>query len=73
MAFEERMVRSLHVGTMAAADLTGGHDHRSLFQASTIAALLEGRYEGDVTFGALALQGDTGLGTLNNLDGGATP
>ena len=37
MAFEERMVRSLHVGTMAAADLTGGHDHRSLFQASTIA------------------------------------
>ncbi|MGA1212754.1 MAG: acetolactate decarboxylase [Solirubrobacterales bacterium] len=69
MAFEERMVRSLHVGTMAAADLTGGHDHRTLFQASTIAALLEGRYEGDVTFGALALQGDTGLGTLNNLDG----
>jgi hypothetical protein len=63
MAFEERMVRSLHVGTMAAADLTGGHDHRTLFQASTIAALLEGRYEGDVTFGALALQGDTGLGT----------
>ena len=63
------MVRSLHVGTMSAADLTGGHDHRTLFQASTIAALLEGRYDGDVTFGQLAAQGDTGLGTLNGLDG----
>lgn len=63
------MVRALHVGTMSAADLTGGHDHRTLFQASTIAALLEGRYEGDVTFAALARQGDTGLGTLNALDG----
>ena len=63
------MVRSLHVGTMSAADLTGGHDHRTLFQASTIAALLEGRFEGDVTFAALAQQGDTGLGTLNHLDG----
>jgi acetolactate decarboxylase len=67
--FEETMVRSLHVGTMAASDLTGGHDHRTLFQASTIAALLEGRYDGDVTFGQLANQGDTGLGTLNGLDG----
>lgn len=63
------MVRSLHVGTMTAADLTGGHDHRTLFQASTIAALLEGRYDGDVTFSTLATQGDTGLGTLNGLDG----
>lgn len=63
------MVRSLHVGTMAASDLTGGHDHRTLFQASTIAALLEGRYDGDVTFDQLATQGDTGLGTLNGLDG----
>ena len=63
------MIRSLHVGTMSAADLTGGHDHRTLFQASTIAALLEGRYEGDCTFADLARQGDTGLGTLNGLDG----
>ena len=69
MTFEEKMVRSLHVGTMAASDLTGGHDHRTLFQASTIAALLEGRYEGDVTFAELARQGDTGLGTLDQLDG----
>lgn len=66
---EETMIRSLHVETMAAADLTDGHDHRTLFQASTIAALLEGRYEGDVTFAELSRQGDTGIGTLNGLDG----
>jgi acetolactate decarboxylase len=66
---EETMIRSLHVETMAAADLTEGHDHRTLFQASTIAALLEGRYEGDVTFAELSRQGDTGIGTLNGLDG----
>lgn len=63
------MIRSLHVETMAAADMTEGHDHRTLFQASTIAALLEGRYEGDVTFAELSRQGDTGIGTLNGLDG----
>lgn len=40
-----------------------------LFQASTIAALLEGAYDGDLTFGELAERGDLGLGTLNGLDG----
>ncbi len=40
-----------------------------LFQASTIAALLEGAYEGDLTFAELAEHGDLGLGTLNGLDG----
>ena len=63
------MIRSLHVETLAAGDMTAGHDHRTLFQASTIAALLEGRYEGDVTFADLARQGDTGIGTLDGLDG----
>jgi acetolactate decarboxylase len=40
-----------------------------LFQASTIGALLDGAYEGDVTFAELAEHGDLGLGTLNALDG----
>jgi acetolactate decarboxylase len=40
-----------------------------LFQASTIGALLDGAYDGDVTFGELAEHGDLGLGTLNALDG----
>ncbi|MEX0620628.1 MAG: acetolactate decarboxylase [Solirubrobacterales bacterium] len=63
------MIKSLHVQTMAATDLAGGHDHSALFQSSTVSALLEGRYDGDLTFAQLAERGDTGLGTLNGLDG----
>lgn len=40
-----------------------------VFQASTLAALLAGRYEGDVTFSELAGRGDLGLGTLDGVDG----
>ena len=40
-----------------------------LFQASTIGALLDGAYEGDLSFAELAEHGDLGLGTLNGLDG----
>ena len=63
------MVRSLHVEAMSADEVASHHDHGALFQASTIAALLEGRFDGDMTFGELARQGDTGLGTVNGLDG----
>lgn len=67
--FEETMIRSLHVRSMTSGDLAAGHDHGALFQSSTISALLEGRYDGDVTFEQLAQRGDTGLGTLDQLDG----
>lgn len=40
-----------------------------LFQTSTIDALLEGVYDGDITFGELKEHGDFGLGTFNSLDG----
>lgn len=63
------MLKSLHVSSMDAAGLTGGHEHRALFQASTIEAVLDGKYDGDLTFADLAERGDTGLGTLNALDG----
>ena len=66
---DERWIRSLHVETMRHADLHAGHEAHVLFQASTIGALLEGAFEGDVTFAELAEHGDLGLGTLNHLDG----
>lgn len=44
-------------------------DGEVLFQVSTIDALMEGVYDGDVTFAELAEKGDTGLGTFNALDG----
>ncbi len=40
-----------------------------LFQASTINALLEGVYDGEVRCGKLAHYGDFGIGTFNGLDG----
>lgn len=49
------------------ARLHPGRD--TLFQTSTITALLEGVYEGQMTFGALKRHGDFGLGTFNALDG----
>jgi acetolactate decarboxylase len=69
MSIDERWIRSLHVEAMRRADLHGGREPHVLFQASTIGALLEGAFEGDVTFAELASQGDLGLGTVNHLDG----
>ncbi|MEM4245439.1 MAG: acetolactate decarboxylase [Candidatus Nanoarchaeia archaeon] len=40
-----------------------------IFQNSTINALLEGLYDGDITFEELSNYGNLGLGTFNNLDG----
>lgn len=54
---------------MREADLHQEQQPHVLFQASTIAALLDGAYDGDLTIGELAERGDLGLGTLNGLDG----
>jgi acetolactate decarboxylase len=51
--------------------VTPGSDHAAgeLYQTSLMSALLEGIYEGDVTYGELRKHGDFGLGTFNKLDG----
>ncbi|MCL5022438.1 MAG: acetolactate decarboxylase [Nitrospirae bacterium] len=41
----------------------------TLFQTSTINALLEGVYDGTLTYGELKKHGDTGIGTFDALDG----
>lgn len=66
---DERWIRALHVETMREKELHAGREHHVLFQASTIGALLDGAYEGDLSFAELAEHGDLGLGTLNGLDG----
>ncbi len=66
---DERWIRSLHVEAMRQADLHAEHEPHVLFQASTIGALLEGSYDGDLSFAELRQHGDLGLGTLNGLDG----
>lgn len=66
---DERLTRALHVETLRRGQLHAEHEPHVLFQASTIGALLDGAYDGDVSFGELAEHGDLGLGTLNALDG----
>jgi acetolactate decarboxylase len=66
---DERWIRSLHVEALREEELHAGRHPHVLFQASTIGALLDGAYDGDLTFAELADQGDLGLGTLNGLDG----
>jgi acetolactate decarboxylase len=45
------------------------HDDYVLYQTSTIAALLAGVYDGEITVQQLIDHGDFGLGTFNHLDG----
>lgn len=63
------LVRALHPDVLRHGGLTAAHAEHEAFQTSTISALLDGAYEGDVTFGELREHGDLGLGTLQRLDG----
>ncbi len=49
--------------------LAEGDQEHTAVQTSTIAALLDGAYDGEVTIGELLEAGDLGLGTLDALDG----
>jgi acetolactate decarboxylase len=69
MTVDERLIKALHVETMRRADMHAERDPHVLFQASTIEALLEAKYDGDVSFAELAEHGDLGLGTLDAVDG----
>ena len=42
---------------------------RTLYQTSTMAALVDGIYDGSTTIGELLEHGDFGVGTFNHLDG----
>ena len=66
---DQGLARHLHVESLRHRDLHPEHEPHVLFGASTIAALLDGAYDGDVTFEELGEHGNLGLGTLNALDG----
>ena len=44
-------------------------DRDTVYQVSTLAALLDGHYDGEMTLGELRRQGDFGIGTFEGLDG----
>ncbi len=66
---DERLLHALHVQAVRHAELHPEHEPHVVFQTSTIGALLDGAYDGDVTIGELLEHGDHGLGTLDALDG----
>ena len=63
----------LAVFLLIASCLTGcsglKEDRDTLFQFSTIDELLEGSYDGNMTYKELAEHGDFGIGTFDRLDG----
>ncbi len=66
---DHRMVGALHVD-LAHRDLAATlEDGDSVFQTATLEAILDGAYEGDLTFGELLSHGDLGIGTVDHLDG----
>jgi acetolactate decarboxylase len=69
MSVDERLTHALHVQALRHAELHPEHDPHVVFQTSTIGALLDGAYDGDVPVGEVLEHGDHGLGTLDALDG----
>jgi acetolactate decarboxylase len=70
MPIDSALVGALHVEYLRERDLRGDERlHHTLFQTSTVDALWEGKYEGDVSFAELGDRGDFGVGTFDALDG----
>jgi acetolactate decarboxylase len=69
VALDPALVAALHVEVDARGeDGLRAHARRAV-QTSTLTALLDGAYDGDLTIAELLAAGDHGLGTLNGLDG----
>lgn len=66
---ELEFLGALHVELLRHGELRPEHPDHELFQTSTVRALLDGAFDGDVTLGEVLEHGDLGLGTLNGLDG----
>jgi acetolactate decarboxylase len=63
------LIRALHVEALRHEAMPAETAAHVLFQVSTIEALLDGAYDGDLTVGEIAARGDFGLGTFDALDG----
>jgi acetolactate decarboxylase len=70
MAIDPELIHALHLSVEdhAAATADPAAAHRA-FQTSTVQALIDSRYEGDLSVGELLAHGDLGLGTIDGLDG----
>ncbi|MEQ8344647.1 MAG: acetolactate decarboxylase [Sneathiellaceae bacterium] len=67
---EIMFARALHAHHDGKASIHDDHEKaQEFFQTSMMSALLNGVYDGEMTFRELAQHGDFGLGTFNALDG----
>ncbi|HZO77342.1 MAG TPA: acetolactate decarboxylase [Solirubrobacteraceae bacterium] len=66
---ELEFLDALRVDTVRHRELRPEARRHTLFQTSTIEALLGGAFDGDLPLSELLQHGDLGLGTLNGLDG----
>jgi len=65
-----RWIAAALLGAMAAATAAVAGDGKdTIYQVSTLDALMAGVFDGTVTYGQMARHGDLGLGTFNALDG----
>jgi acetolactate decarboxylase len=62
-------VTLLIITICASGCISSPKDREALFQSSTISALSEGSFDGDLTYKDLRQHGDFGLGTFDDLDG----
>ena len=69
MSIDERFIKALHVDTLRKQDLHAEREPHVIFQTSTIDALLDGAYDGEISFSQLRDHGDFGLGTFEACDG----
>ena len=68
-AVDPELIHAVGVSVVDHEHLRGRDPAHTAVQTSTIAALMDGAYEGEVTIGELLEAGDLGLGTLDALDG----
>lgn len=67
---DDRLIGALHVRALSRAGLQHDSvDEHVAVQAGTLAALMEGGYDGDATLAEILNLGDLGLGTVQHLDG----
>ncbi|MEX2100840.1 MAG: acetolactate decarboxylase [Acidimicrobiia bacterium] len=67
---DDRLIGALHVRALTRA----GFDHDAtathlVVQTGTVAALMDGHYDGDLTIAEVLARGDHGIGTVQGLDG----
>jgi acetolactate decarboxylase len=67
---DDRLIGALHLRalTRAGFDHDPVHEHQ-VVQAGTIDALLQGKYDSDITLAEVMRMGDLGIGTIQKLDG----